>query len=302
MAHINPSDYSIGVVSYHARFDTFFKPLTNRLTSIFPDKEIICVINGHPNRTLQISYLDKVTTFLKQFRNVRYVTYDQHQSLAKCWNQLVILSDTQKTLIMNDDTQVTELFRQEFESKVLHKETSTINHSWSHFLVSKAIIKKTGWFDERLLGVGHEDADFALRMIVAGVEVDDTQCLGLSNFVAQQEDSGWKDISKQSAGNKYSQINLDFFKTKWITDNIDPTAQGLKYTYAWNGSILRFSPITDEPTPMFYEFTCLDKEPEKTEAGKNPKGSVIKIGAQRMFFTGLNALKKSVRKARSFMR
>lgn len=292
-------NYSIGVVTYHARYEKYFVPLIQKLTKIFPDREILCIINGHPDRTLQINYLNKVTTFLEKFPNVRYLTYDQHQSLAKCWNQLVILSHTEKVLIMNDDTQVTELFRQEFEKKIMPLTFSIMNVSWSHFLISKDIIRKSGWFDERLLGVGHEDADYALRMTIAGLTVTDTVCLGLDNYVVDQENPGWKNISGNQGATKYSEINSKLFKEKWLTSDLHPEMKPgeFAYTMIWNKTPYHFSPLTDEPTPMFYDFKCLNTENINDGADqyyKHQKGTLT-ILTQKIFFAGKQLLKKIYR-------
>lgn len=294
---MNNSAYSIGVVTYHARHDAYFKPLIEKLAAVFPDREILCVVNGHPDRTLQIAYLNKVTKFLEQFPNVRYLTYDQHQSLAKCWNQLVILSSNEKTLIMNDDTQVTELFREEFEKKALQKEYSTINWSWSHFLISKTVVRKIGWFDERLLGVGHEDADYAFRIAMADGKVVDTECLGLNNFVVSQENAGWKTISGKEGKSKYSQINLEFFKAKWWHSDIEPEHKDWKYRFEWNGIITKFSPKTTEPTPMFYEFSVLENSgptaiPRNAVAAHKNSGTVF---FQKIYFSLRAGAKKIYR-------
>jgi len=293
----NVNEYSIGVVTYHARFEKYFIPLIEKLTSVFPDKEILCVINGHPDRTLQINYLNKVTAFLSKFKNVRYLTYDQHQSLSKCWNQLMILSGTEKVLVMNDDTQVTDLFRQEFEEKVIDKNFSTINTSWSHFLVSKEIIKKVGWFDERLLGVGHEDIDFGLRMGIANIPITNSICLGINNFVVDQENPGWKNISQKSSDNKYSLTNLEFFNKKWIIQSSNTANNNdFKYTTIWGNSTYHFSPTSIEPTPMFYDYSCL--ETKKTAKNNYPIyiGNKFKLGLEKIFFVLKQILKKIYRK------
>ena len=288
--------YSIGVVTYHARFDAYFEPLIKKLVSVFPDKEILVIVNGHPDRTLQISYLSKATEFLNEFKNVRYLTYDQHQSLSKCWNQLVILSKTEKILIMNDDTQVTELFRQEFESKLSDKDFSTLNVSWSHFLISKSIIKKVGWFDERLLGVGHEDADYAMRMCMARITVTNTTCLGLNNYVVSQDNPGWKSVSSKNSDNKYSKLNYDLFIKKWKSLEMNPGSkpEDYKYTMVWGNSPYPFSPKTDEQTPMFYDFKCLDKKEETFQSVKYRR-STLKITLQKLFYFSRNILKKIYR-------
>ncbi len=292
------NNYSIGVVTYHARYEKYFVPLIQKLAVIFPDKEIICIINGHPDRTLQINYLKKVTTFLEGFQNVRYLTYDLHQSLSKCWNQLVILSNTEKVLILNDDTQVTELFRQEFEEKVVPLPFSIMNVSWSHFLTSKDIIKKVGWFDERLLGVGHEDADYALRMGMVGIPMTDTECLGLDNYVVDQENAGWKNISAKLGGSKYSEINSTLFKEKWITQDGHPEMKraDFKYEIMWNNTPYRYSLLSDTPTPLFYNYDCLDIKNETSNKYYQNEENKFKIILQKVFYACRQLLKKIYRK------
>jgi len=290
------NNYSIGIVTYHARFDAYFVPLIKKLTSVFPDREILVVVNGHPDRTLQISYLKKITEFLSEFKNIRYITYDQHQSLSKCWNQLVILSRTERILIMNDDTQVTELFRDEFEKKIEGVDFSTLNVSWSHFLISKSILKKVGWFDERLLGVGHEDVDYAIRMCIAGLPATDTTCLGLNNYVVDQENPGWKSISGKTSENKYSKINFDFFREKWSVMEMNPGSSLTDYQHVmiWHGSKYPFSPKTTEPTPIFYDFKCLD-EGGVVFKSEMRKRNALKITLQKLFYFSRNIIKKIYR-------
>lgn len=252
--------YSIGVVTYHARFEDYFCPLIKSIDKIFPDTEVFCVLNGHPDKELQSKYLSKATEFLSGFGNISSLSLENHHSLSFCWNQIIISSATEKILILNDDTKITELFRYFFESKVVSKGFSTINKSWSHFLISKDIVRKVGWFDERLGGVGHEDADYALRMSLQNVEITDTTCLGLTNLVVDQKNPGWKSISKKIAGNKYSQQNLDFFKTKWLTMDLNPEIPREKFTNRlyWHGGAFYFSHNSCEPTPLFYDLNILE--------------------------------------------
>ena len=136
------STYSIGIVTYHARFESYFMPLVQNLSRIFPDKEILCVINGHSDKTLQIKYLDKATRFMRKFPNVRYLTYDIGQSLSKCWNQLIILSHSEKTVILGDDVYISDLFREQLEKGIDGYEFFTINRSFAHLVISKNTIRK----------------------------------------------------------------------------------------------------------------------------------------------------------------
>lgn len=290
--------YSIGIVTYHARFEKYFIPLIEKLSSVFPDIEILCIINGHPDRTLQINYLNSVTAFLSKFPNTRYLTYDTNQSLAKCWNQLVILSQTEKTIIMNDDTQVTDLFRKEFETKALKNNFSTFNTSWSHFLISKEIIKKIGWFDERLLGVGYEDADYVFRLAMMKLPLTNIICLGLNNYVVDQENPGWKDISPRMGDTKYASVNLDFFRQKWSTSDLDPQIKldKFKYKIDWNNSPYFFSPKTDESTPLFYDLKCLDHKNITNINYSLYIGNRLKLTSQKIYFVFVRLIKKILKK------
>lgn len=117
------SKYSIGVVTYHARFEEYLKPLINNLARIFPDREILCVLNGHPDQTLQIKYLNEATDFLSQFPNVRYLAQATFQPLTKSWNQLISLSRTEKIAILSDDVYVGDVFREELERVIIKHPT-----------------------------------------------------------------------------------------------------------------------------------------------------------------------------------
>lgn len=292
---MDKTQYSIGVVTYHARFDTYFKPLIKRLSQIFPDKEIVCIINGHPDRTLQINYLKKITSFLKSFPNVRYLTYDNNQSLAKCWNQLVILSNTQKILVLNDDTDVSELFRYELEQNIGEIKTSTINNSWSHFIISKSTIKEVGWFDERFLGVGQEDGDYAYRMAMLQAEVGNLKCSGIRNFVAEQKNPSWSKISTTTNNTRYADVNKDFFNQKWQTPSNSPSITEFLHTCTFNNVTFAFNLVPGMETPVFYDFSVLDQNTE-LEKSANFITSPIKIRIQKIYFSSGRFIARLLRK------
>lgn len=241
-------DYSIGVVTYVARFEDFFTPLIKQLTGIFPDKEIVCIINGHPDGALQADYLKHVTAFLAGYPNVRYLTYEQHQPLAKCFNWLLMMSFAPRMLILNDDVSLNLLFRKDFE-KGLEKypDFFVINHSWSHVLISKALVRRVGWFEERLAGTGQEDGDYRIRMEKEGLKILEVNCYGVINYVAPQKNAGWQNISEHSKiNNKYSEVNYQFFNKKFTQTGTDE-----------NGNPV-FTVNPGMETPMFYNLDCLD--------------------------------------------
>lgn len=243
-------EYSIGVVTYVARFEEFFVPLIKQLVEVFPDREIVCIINGHYDKTLQINYLKKVTAFLSRFSNVRYITNEVNQPLSKCFNWLLMMSYAPKMLILNDDISLNLLFRLDFEKRLLdsNNDLFVINHSWSHFLISKQFVKEIGWFEERLPATGYEDGDYQIRIRDKGKQVARVTCHGIINYIAPQTNAGWADISLMMQGGKSSAVNSEFLAKKYECNEID------------GKECLR----PGMETPMFYDFSCLDNQTNDT--------------------------------------
>lgn len=179
------SSYTIGVVTDHGRFETHFKPLIESLVHIFPDREVLCVINGYSDKTSQISYLDKVTKFLSKFPTVRYLTNDIEQPLTKCWNQLVILSHADKIVILSGNAKISDLFRERLELNIDKYGFATINHSLKNFIISKDVIRKVGWFEERESDIGKDN--YKSRLTRAGIPLENIQLVELINLHTDTE-------------------------------------------------------------------------------------------------------------------
>lgn len=254
---IKNANYSIGIVTYHARFEEYFQPLIKRLVSIFPDHEILVVMNGHPDRDRQIRYLQKATAFLSQLPNVRYLTHLDNQSLSLCWNELVLLANTENLLLLNDDTEVSELFRHELEPYVSTHPLITFNHSWSHFLISKEAVRQAGWFDERFPGVGYEDSDYAYRLSMVSIPIKNVNSHGLRNFVAANPDAGWHKLTRDSS-KKHGEVNLPLFQQKWSIPGNSHGHGSFAYFSDFGGGRSPFSPVAGMETPMFYDLSLLD--------------------------------------------
>ena len=298
---MNKYSYSIGVVTYHARFEPYFMPLIKNLVRIFPDKEILCVINGHSDRTLQIKYMDRVTSFMRKFPNVRYITYDTGQSLSKCWNQLIIFSHTEKTVILNDDVFIGDYFREQLEDNMDKYDFFTINGSFSHFAISKNTIRKVGWFDERLSGVGWEDIDYAFRLQMAGIPCPSVKILGSLNLSTDTGGFDWKNDPNRPK-TKYTYANEDFFKTKWHTKLYNPKMTDFKYKS--DGPHIAFSPATDDGTPVFYDLSVLDYgadgDNKNFDAKKYKK--TIRFYIQKILFVSSNSIFSFLRKIKHFLK
>jgi hypothetical protein len=223
------SRYAIGVVTYVKRFEEYFQPLVAQLDRIFPGVEKNFVINGFYDQEQQQKYLDRALPFLRgsTARSVTY--YQENQSLSRCWNQLILNSTNKKILILNDDLILRPLFRLFLEAQIGRFDTAVINRSWSHFFLTKSIVKKIGWFDERFPGVGQEDGDYVLRLAeYYGIRnsnhnyIHNIYCFGVKNIVAKNPDPGWKRQS-QTLGEKYTKANTEFLNSKWqVLERYEP--------------------------------------------------------------------------------
>ena len=212
---VTNSRYSIAVTTYVNRYETFFKNLINKLVRLFPDTQIIVAVNVYYDREKQLQYLDQVNNFAAQFGNVKLVTWVEPQSLSKLWNQLIIHSLTDKVFILNDDIHIAPSFRKNIErSGILGHPFGLINRSFSHFLISKDILKEIGWFDERFPTLGYEDWDYEARLTIHGHPITSIKISGVRNIVFKTTDfsygSNMKIILK-----KYLASNQEFFEKKW---------------------------------------------------------------------------------------
>lgn len=244
---VTNTNYSIGVVTYVNRYEIHFLPLIKRLVTVFPDTQIIIAINGYYDAEVQQKYLEKITGLLKGYKNVDFITYDTGQSLSKLWNQLIINSKTDKTFIFNDDIKIASSFRMQLESSgILNESCGLINASWSHFLMSKEIIKRNGWFDERFPGVGYEDQDYEIRLVLNGITIKDFQIGGLKNLVFKTTDFSYGE-NIETDYEKYSSDNGKVFFEKWEIVQTEATE------YIWVRIIQAYAKqIEGMETPNFY--------------------------------------------------
>jgi hypothetical protein len=252
------SDYSIGMVTYVRRFENIFKPIVRDLEKYFPDVEKNFVLNGYYDPVLQEKYLTDAKAFLKTASAKNVVAYQENQCISRCWNQLMLHSTKPKVLILSDDIAINRLFRPSLELQLWTKIFTPINHTWSYMVVSKDIIKKVGWFEERFPGNGLEDGDYALRMAMSegkkemkGQSEKTIYCFGIKNLMEKNEDPGWKNFSG-SVDDRYTSVNQDFFDKKWEKSKTSlPNS-----IYGFNSDYYRIRPGME--TPNFYDLSLLD--------------------------------------------
>ncbi len=295
---MKPTDYSIGVVTYHARFDEYLKPLIANLARIFPDREILCVLNGHPEQTLQIRYLNKTTEFLSQFPNVRYLAQATFQPLTRSWNQLIILSRTEKVAIISDDVFVGDVFREGLEQCIdKHDTLFLINRTWCHFVTTKETVRKVGWFEERFPGIGWEDNDYMFRMKIAGITCPSEKILGILNLSTDNDNNpGWENPKGREM--KYTSANEDYFRNKWWTEKYD--GEGPSYTHSSDGPYGRFALKSGMETPLFYDLSVLNND--KRELPATYYGRGLRYFAYKIFFVALDTVVTILRRIKRFLK
>ena len=224
MGDTKNATYSIGIVTYINRYEKLFKPLIKNLCKLFPDTEIVITINGYYDQEKQQKYLMEIKSLLDNYPNVKYIAYNEGQSLSKLWNQLVINSTNKKTFIFNDDVKIASYFRRDVEqSGILNTELGLLNWSWSHFLISKNIIQQVGWFDERFPGVGNEDEDYEARLVIDNILIESYPIEGLKNIIIQTKDFSYGK-NTETVNIKYVRENKVVFDKKW--DMLDEKKEG----------------------------------------------------------------------------
>jgi hypothetical protein len=206
-----------------------------------------------------------MTTLLRNYPFIRYVTHINHQPLTRGWNWLILMAKCDRVLILNDDVSFNLEFRHNLENLCPVPDVFTLNGSWSHFVISKNIIRRIGWFDERFLGIGDEDYDYIFRLAMNGITLVNVPIHGLHNFVAPPTQAGWANFSGVVHG-KYSEINREFFMKKWWVSDIAsvPISGAFHVQYKdkdeeWNVALRE----SLEEMPEYYPMTCLGNSNNK---------------------------------------
>lgn len=225
--HISNHKYSIGIVTYVDRYDNYFKDLVISLLKLYNDTEIIIAINGYYNVEKQDRYLIEISKFLGQFQNIKVLKHKNPESLSKLWNKIIIKSSNVRILILNDDLKINHRLRRDIEvSKIYDSKIALINNSWSHFIISKEIVREVGYFDERFPGVGNEDEDYECRLVFKDISIKSFFIPSIFNVIHVTKDFSYGD-KIETINTKYVKVNKQFFDEKWEISNVQKP--GFKY-------------------------------------------------------------------------
>lgn len=208
--------YSIVITTFDRRFEPFLMPLITSIKALRPKVEIMVMANGPAKDVFDSTYRSKLLQFLSTQEACFPTVFPNFQALAKLWNRGVLSATNDRVLILNDDISITlnpsgdDFFKLLEHMLVQQPETFKINGSFSHFVVSKAELMKVGFFDERLLGIGEEDGDFAWRYHETyRKEIPSVEIAGIENIQSKVADEGFT----KGVGH-YSQFNREFIKNQ----------------------------------------------------------------------------------------
>jgi len=161
---------TIGVTTFLNRYEIFFKPLVRKLGFLFPECRLIVAANGSVLREEQQKYLQELREFCVAYGNIELIAYENPRGLSHLWNRIMDAAGSEKVMILNDDLRLKTGFGRFMKnSGIMNEEITTINASWSHFLISRNIFNLTGEFDEELKEFGGEDDDYLARLALLGI-------------------------------------------------------------------------------------------------------------------------------------
>ena len=218
-------DLSIVIYTYIHRYDSCFKRTAKRISGLFPDEQKLVLVNGYFVKDEQEEYLKKIRLFCSRFKNLCVIAHVEPVSLAKLANQGIIHSNSGSILAINDDTQLGVGFRRELlTSGILATDITVINGSWGYTFLKKSALSVVGWLDERLIEMGGEDDDYAVRCAIAGINVHQISMKTIRSSSVKRKKrimpNSWGKLMFQQKGG-YSTVNHEYlFEKKWETSNI----------------------------------------------------------------------------------
>ena len=203
---------SLVITTFEYRFDKYLVPLIKSLAAQNVDGvEIVVTVNGENGVPMNKEYRSNILRFCSEYPNVYPVMFPMFRGLSKLWNTGIVHTSGEYVCLLNDDISVPPDFIQKTIALIDSVQSSfLINSSYSHFVVKREEIDALGYFDERLLGIGEEDGDFAWRYIsMFNKQVPWYPIDGINNYVDGLHDYKPTNIRTHS-GLKYSLFNRAF--------------------------------------------------------------------------------------------
>lgn len=219
-------DYTIAITTFSLRYN-FLENLVRQIRH-FTNRRILIAINGEKDGNFNEDYRKKVLSLCYTFPNIFPIFFTEIRGLSKMWNTLLIHSDNNHVMMLNDDIFIQNNIFEEVQAYINSENfngLSLLNSSFSHFIVDKVLIDKLGYFDERLLGFGEEDGDIVYRIFKEfnRTEIPILWVQGLINIISDVRQNEVKKGSINNREHKYSDFNRKFIlEQKYKSNNNSP--------------------------------------------------------------------------------
>jgi hypothetical protein len=165
---MNESKLTIGIITFRQRKE-LIRDLVAKIRSSVPTSvDIILAINGNNEEDMPEEYRQDMLDLAKQYVGIYPIFCPEFKSICKLFNTFIIFSKTEHVFIMGDDVEYGNPDAYDIIIEHIEKtkqEFFKINNGFSHFVCTKSIMHKLGYFDERLCGFGEEDGDILHRYI-----------------------------------------------------------------------------------------------------------------------------------------
>jgi len=155
-------DYSVGITTYYARFNDWFKPLVLEILKQRPEVEIIVAINGEHNLPFKEDYRKKMLEFITPHPNIFPIFYPRFRSIPRTTNLNLQFASNDTVLLLQDDIILKPGFFDEYEA-LDRSNLFYINRGPAAWNINRKEFEKLNWLDERFLSIGHEDQHFAAK-------------------------------------------------------------------------------------------------------------------------------------------
>lgn len=153
--------YSVAITTFNRRFE-LFKNIFTKVKQQRPDIETLLFINGLTNLPFDEEYRKNILEFITPFNNTFPIVFPEFRSNSKFWNLSCQLITNDNVLVLQDDIDIGDTFFDDFDNsyKSLGDHCTYINGSFGGLYLNKHRVDALNWFDERYIGIGHEDGTF----------------------------------------------------------------------------------------------------------------------------------------------
>lgn len=139
-----------------------FKNVLTKVKQQREDIEVLLLINGLTNMPFDEEYRKNVLEFVYPFKNTFPVVFPEFRSNSRFWNMACQMVRTDNVLVLQDDIDMGDTFFDDFDEayKPIADHCFYINDSFGGLYLNKYRVDELNWFDERYIGLGHEDGTF----------------------------------------------------------------------------------------------------------------------------------------------